>query len=190
MAQVRYLTISRVAIELVSSLSPEENKLFNTILFSCLKQLENGQEPEVQKTESPVMDFVLREAVQELESGYKTYLQRITAAKKKKGSENHRSISDISPINQRSTIEEKREDEKREEKNYGSPTFQGISEAQRAEIETRLQNMGIEHADTGFWNTCFVHGFDSVDAALSKAESVGNANLKFITSMIANGLNY
>lgn len=99
-------------------------------------------------------------------------------------------ISDQSAINQRSTIEEKREDEKREEKNYGSLTFQGISEAQRAEIEKRLENLGIEKADAGFWNTCFVHGFDSVDAALSKAESVGNGNLKFITSMIANGLNY
>lgn len=189
-SKVRYITLSRVAIELVSSLPDAENALFNKILFSLFKQLENGQKPDIPETENPILNIALREAAEELETGYKTYVQRINARKKE--TDNQRSITDQSPINQRPTIEKNREEKKREEKEqiYDTVNPKGIDQSQRAEIEQRLKAVGIETVDNGFWNTCFVHGYDAVDAAISKAESTGDGNLKWITGMIANGYDY
>lgn len=117
--RVRYLTISRVAVELMTSLSDRENAEFIRILFSCFQQLENGQKPDYTETESPLLNFALREAVSELETGYRNYSQRVNARKKASSDTettvNHRSTADQSPIDHRTTIEEKREEEKRKE---------------------------------------------------------------------------
>ena len=181
---VRYLTISRLALELVSAMSDSENALFNRLIFTCFTQLENGQKPDIPATENAVLNIAIREAVQELDSGYRTYCQRVNARKK-----DQRSITDKSPIDQRSTIDRKdRRDENREI--YGTINSAGIDDSQRTDIEHRLNDLGIEKADSGFWNTCFLHGYEAVDGALSKAESVGNGNIKFITGLIANGVEY
>lgn len=191
MAKVRYLTISRLAIELVSSLSDADNAAFNKIVFSCFQQLEKGQQIRIQETDNPILQVAIREAVQELENGYRNYEQRINARKKSSNmeTENQRSITDESPINQRLTIEKNRREKENKEEIYDTPNSRnGIGEAQRAEIERRLNLLGIEKIDSGFWNTCFHYGFDAVDAALSKAETIGDGNLKWITGMIKNGV--
>ena len=82
MNKVRYLTISRVAIELVEKLSDQENAQFNRIIFSCFQQLEDGQKITYPETDSPILNVALREATAELETGYKNYVQKINARKK------------------------------------------------------------------------------------------------------------
>lgn len=191
MARVRYLTISRVSMELVTKLSPEENALFNRALFSCFHQLENGEEPEIMETESDILNFCLAEAVDELVSGYRTYIKRINAAKGDKGKQDdsetgQRFITDKSVMDQSST-EEGFDRPKGFDRNIDTFKPAGLEEGQKEEIIGRLKALGIEKADSGFWNTCFVYGYDCVDTALSRAETLGNSNLKYITGLIANG---
>ena len=82
MNKVRYLTIPRVSIELVANLSEHETAQFIKIIFSCFRQLEDGQELAYEETDSPILNIALREAVEELEMGYKNYIQRMNARKK------------------------------------------------------------------------------------------------------------
>lgn len=129
--KVRYLTISRVAIELACSLKDADNKMFNQILFSCFQQLEDGQIPEYADTDNPVLNIALREAVAELETGYKNYLQRVNARKKPIADEetesaiDRRSTADQSAIDRQSTIEENRKEDKKTEESIGKGSQEG-----------------------------------------------------------------
>ena len=113
MNKVRYLTISRVSLELVEKLSDQENALFNRIIFSCFQQLEDGQELSYQETDSPILNVALREAARELETGYRNYIQKINARKKGSDPESE------SAIDQRSTADQPPIDNRREEKREG-----------------------------------------------------------------------
>ena len=120
MNKVRYLTISRVSLELVEKLSDQDNAQFNRIIFSCFQQLENGQDLTYQETESPILNVALREAAAELETGYRNYIQKINARKKpspeSESAIDQRSISDQPPTDNRR--EEKRREKKKEEEMY------------------------------------------------------------------------
>ena len=66
-----------------------------------------------------------------------------------------------------------------------SPT--GLTDKQREEILSTLNEMGIV-PDNGFWNTVKKYGYDSSINALNYAALKGDKSLKYITTNIANGM--
>lgn len=101
-ANVRYLTISRIAFELVTALSAEENLRFNRILFACFRQLESGSAISYEETENPILNIALREAVSELETGFYVYKKRASGGKA--GAEGNQCLTNgIPEDNQRPT---------------------------------------------------------------------------------------
>lgn len=191
--RVRYLTIPRSSFEIVTALTDAEKAHFVNTVYDCFVQLENGEEPVFKPTDSKILNMAIRDSVLEVESGFQTYMKRMTARK------NHKETIDESMTDHRSIIDLQQKEENRLEKKEGnrlekkeenrilSVNHQVIDEAQRQEIEIRLQELGIE-ADDGFWNTARKYGYDMVDDALSKAESVGITSLKCITGMIKEGV--
>lgn len=113
-SRVRYLTISRLAFEMTTQLSPEDSSQFNKIIFSCFQQLENGEEMIIPETDSPFLNMALREAAGELETGYRNYMQKVTA--KQKGSADQPDPDSESAIDQRSISDQSEIDKRREEK--------------------------------------------------------------------------
>ncbi len=194
--RVRYLRISTNALELVNLFPSDSQKAkFLRIIQEQFKRLEAGEELEEITTDDLLFDTVMRMELEEMEDGFRVYSQNATG--NKKGSGQQRSTSDLPVVSsgqQRSTsgnsrVEEGKEIDKENRVDYESINHAWIDMSQRAEIEKRLKDLGIDHADPGFWNTCFVYGYDSVDYALAKAGATGNNNLKYITGMIANGIN-
>ena len=202
MSKVRYLTIARVSLELVEKLSDQENAQFNRIIFSCFQQLENGQKPIYEETDSPFLNMALREAAAELETGYKNYLQKINA---KKGSspdapsaENRRSIADLPPINQRSTAdqsetdnrreekreENKRSDESREEGMQGGEPFSAVEQAQ---LNMDLAQAGIS-PDPAFWSLARKAGYAITHHAIRQAIDESSNSLKYVVKLMMDEL--
>ena len=202
MSKVRYLTIARVSLELVEKLSDQENAQFNRIIFSCFQQLENGQKPIYEETDSPFLNMALREAAAELETGYKNYLQKINA---KKGSspdsssaENRRSIADLPPMNQRSTADQpetdNRREEKREEKNgseaNGEEGMQGggrFSASEQAQLNNDLSQAGIS-PDPAFWSLARKAGYAITHRAIRQVMDEDSDSLKYVVKIIMNEL--
>lgn len=194
MNKVRYLTISRVSLELVEKLSPEENAQFNRIIFSCFQQLESGQQLSYQDTESPILNVALREAAAELETGYRNYLQKINA--RKKAPADQADPDDQSAIDQRSTADQppidKREEEKREEKEKirseerGSEGMQGgkpFSEIEQAQLNSDLKCAGIS-PDPSFWSLAQQAGYLITHQAIRKAREENSRSLKYVIKLI------
>ena len=131
--KVRYLTISRVALELVCSLSDKQNGEFNRILFSNFQKLEAGEELESAKTDDKILDIAIREALTELRSGYATYMQRVSARKK--------AVDDQSAEDQRKTDAESVIDRQL----IGDPSLtdrRTIKEKKRKEIDKEQTGRG------------------------------------------------
>lgn len=186
-SKVRYLTISRIAIELVCSLPEKENAQFLKIMFSCFQQLENGDIPSLQETENPVLNIALREAIDELVTGYKNYLQKKNA--RKNSGEKRRSISDQSANNRRLIVDEEEIDKDidKDETDYVSPHPGGMQEYQKKDIEASMQVLGLV-PDEGFWNTCNYYGYEKASECFAYAQSIDKKwTLKGITKLIANG---
>lgn len=110
-ARVRYLTISRIAFEIVSKLSDADNAQFNRILYSCFEQLEQGKQPEYEDTESPLLNIALGEALSELQYGYITYTRRQNG-----GKHDHDQCSTNAPTNAptNATVEPHKQDKQTE----------------------------------------------------------------------------
>jgi len=104
---VRYLTISRIAFELVTALSAEDNIRFNRILFSCFRQLESGETISYEETENAILNIALREAVAELETGFVTYMKRASGGKKDGATDDQRSTIGQPEVNQSPTKDKK-----------------------------------------------------------------------------------
>lgn len=183
--RVRYLTIPRSSFEIVTVLTDAEKAHFVDAVYDCFVQLESGEEPDFQPTDSKILNMAIRDSVLEVSNGFQTYMKRVNARA------NHKETIDESLIDQRSIIDRQQREEieeKRKEKEENiSVNHQVIDEAQRQEIKTRLQKLGIE-ADDGFWKTATKYGFDRVDDALNKAESIGSNSLMFITKTIKEGV--
>lgn len=203
--KIRYATVPVISLELITSMSAEDNALFNRIIFSCFQQLENGEKPSYEPVNNPVLGIALREAVAEVEQGYYVYVERVENGgkggrpPKEKPEDNQRFLDENQRFldeNQRVTRAEPKEENRREEKEgkekenegntYHQPSPLRITEAERAEIESRLSDFGIE-PDAGFWNTCFLYGYKAVCDALNKAEETESYNLKYITGLIRKG---
>lgn len=116
--KVRYITVSRVAFELVATMPDAEIAVFVRTMLKCFKQLENGENIQYEKPENQALGIILEESMSELKNGYETYMQRVNAnksAKRRCITDNIAdnitdTITDQSATNQRPTIEENRKD--------------------------------------------------------------------------------
>lgn len=187
MKKVRYLTVSRMAVEVVSKLSEHEKASFLDILYSAFKQIENGESVTVPAVEG-VLSVILDDAIAELETGFSTYKKRMNARNKADQADkadqvepepvnNQRSINDPSPIDNRR--EEKRKEKKRTESeesdgegNGGNrlPTDKEQLELQAYQLKVWLQNMGIgiDEDILKAWNQ---YGFDVMRSAVHRFDN-------------------
>lgn len=194
-ARVRYLTFSRIALEIVTKLSDEENGSFNRILFSCFQQLEQGLQPDYEPTSNPLLNVALQEAVGELQEGYKNYMQRVTARKdaenQKKTADvspiDHRPTADVSPTDRRPTIEEKRKEEKKkeeirveEEEMQGGRPFNSLEQYQ---LDMALSSARIA-PDQDFWALAQKAGLRITDNAIRKARDQNETSIKYVMKLI------
>ena len=194
MNKVRYLTISRVSLELVEKLSDQENAQFNRIIFSCFQQLENGQPLSYQDTESPILNVALREAAAELETGYRNYIQKINARKKAPADQDdlesesaidQRSISDQPPTDNRR--EEKREEKKRsEESRSRKEGMQGgrlFSDLEQAQLNAALNNAFLS-PDPAFWSVAQKVGYRITLDAIGKAAEMRTRSIPYVVKLM------
>ena len=178
MKKVRYLTVSRMAVEIVSKLSEHEKALFLDILYSAFKQIENG-EPVTIPTVDGVLSVILDDAISELETGFSTYRKRMTARSKadqEQPANDQRSINDPSPIDNRR--EEKRREEKRSDQSDGEgnggnrlPTNQDELNLQAYQLQTWLNRLQIP-VDDDILNAWKKYGFDAVRSAVHRFDNV------------------
>ena len=75
------MTVSRIAIELVSKQSTEEKSEFVDFLNSAFKQIEKGEPVSIPEGNG-VMSIAIEETITELITGYKNYCQKMTAVEK------------------------------------------------------------------------------------------------------------
>lgn len=193
MKKVRYLTVCRSSIEVVSKLTEHEKALFVDILYSAFKQIEAG-EPVTVPAVDGVLSVILDDAIAELESGFATYMKRVNARNKADQAEtadqeppepvtNHRPINDS--INDPSPTDNRREENRKEknkkesseesdgEGNGGNrlPTDKEQLELQAYQLKVWLQNMGIgiDEDILKAWNK---YGFDAVRSAVHRFDGV------------------
>ena len=191
--RVRYLRISTNALELVNLLPSDSQKAeFLRIIQEQFKRLEAGEELEEISTGDLFFDTVIRMEMEELEDGFRVYSQNATGNKKSSGQQRSTSgLPVVSSGQQRSTSANSRvevEEDKRKKIDFDTINPAGLDESQRNEILSRLDALGTQKPDAGFWNTCFRYGYQAVDDALTRAEVTGNGSLKYITGMVANGI--
>ena len=188
MKKVRYLTVSRMAVEVVSKLSEHEKALFLDILYSAFKQIENGEPVTVPAVEG-VLSVILDDAIAELETGFSTYKKRMNARNKADQADkadqvepepepvnNQRSINDPSPIDNRR--EEKRKEKKRTESEESDGEGNGgnrtLSDKEQQQIEAVQLKMWCDRLGIGIdadilkaWNQ---YGFDAIRSAVHRFE--------------------
>lgn len=193
-SRVRYLTISRLAIEMTTQLSAEDCSQFNKIIFSCFQQLERGEDLIIPETDSPFLNMALREAAGELETGYMNYMQKVNA--KKKGSADQDDPESESAIDQRSTAdqppidnrrEEKREEKKRsEDRRERSEGMQGGRPF--SDIEQQTLNSALNHAflspDPQFWSLAEKVGYRITLDAIRETEKMRSRSIPYVVKLM------
>lgn len=189
MKKVRYLTVSRMAVEVVSKLTEHEKALFLDILYSAFKQIENG-EPVIVPDVDGVLSVILDDAIAELETGFATYKKRMNARNKADKSDpadqaeaepepaiDQRSINDPSPIDNRIEKNRKekekiRSDESDGEGNGGNRTLSDQEQVQveAYQLKTWLQRLGIgiDEDILKAWNK---YGFDVMRSAVHRFDN-------------------
>lgn len=193
MKKVRYLTVSRMAVEVVSKLTEKEKALFLDILYSAFKQIETGEPVTVPAVEG-VLSVILDEAIAELETGFATYMKRVTARNKADQAESadqeqpepvtdHRpvndTINDPSPTDNRreeKRIEKKRtesSDESDGEGNGGNrlPGDQDEINLQAYQLNQWLQKLGLS-VDADILKAWNRYGFDAMRKAVHRFDNV------------------
>ena len=191
MKKVRYLTVSRSAIEVVSKLSEHEKALFLDILCSAFKQIENG-EPVTVPAVDGVLSVILDDAIDELETGFATYKKRMTARNKADKADqadpadqeppepvnNQLSINDPSLTDNRieknrKEKEKKKNDESDGEGNGGNrlPTDREQLELQAYQLKVWVDRLGfgIDEDILKAWNQ---YGFDVMRSAVRRFDNV------------------
>lgn len=191
MKKVRYLTVSRMAVEVVSKLTEREKALFLDILYSAFKQIENGEPVTVPDVDG-VLSVILDEAIAELETGFSTYKKRMNARNKAGQSDpadqdkpepepmtDQRSINDPSPIDNRR--EEKRKEKKRTESeesdgegNGGNrlPGDEDELKVQIVQLNRWLQKLCLSVDDADILKAWNKYGFDAMRKAVDRYSNV------------------
>lgn len=190
MKKVRYLTVCRSSIEVVSKLTEHEKALFVDILYSAFKQIEAG-EPVTVPAVDGVLSVILDDAIAELESGFATYMKRVNARNKADQADqeppepvtNHRPINDS--INDPSPTDNRRE-EKRIEKNKKESSEESNGEGnggnrlpgdqeqlnlQAYQLQTWLNRLQIP-VDADILNAWKEYGFDAIRSAVHRFDNV------------------
>jgi len=195
-SRVRYLTISRLAFEMTTQLSPEDSSQFNKIIFSCFQQLENGEEMIIPETDSPFLNMALREAAGELETGYMNYMQKVNA--KKKGSADQddpepesaidqRSISDQPPIDKRKNRNDLNENDLKEssESSEGEGMQGGrpLSEIELQSINNALSYAGIS-PDNQFYSYAKKVGSRITVDSIRKARDERSRSIAYVVKLM------
>lgn len=192
MKKVRYLTVCRSSIEVVSKLTEHEKALFVDILYSAFKQIEAG-EPVTVPAVDGVLSVILDDAIAELETGFATYMKRVNARNKADQAEtadqeppetvtNQRPINDS--INDPSPTDNRREEKRREEKRKESdesdgegnggnrlPTDQEQLQLHVYQLNMWLQKLGLS-VDDDIVNAWKKYGFDAIRSAVRRFEGV------------------
>ena len=189
-SRVRYLTISRLAIEMTTQLSAEDCSQFNKIIFSCFQQLERGEDLIIPETDSPFLNMALREAAGELETGYMNYIQKINARKKGSDPESESAIDQRSTADQPPTDnrrEEKREEKKRsEERRERSEGMQGGRPF--SDIEQQTLNSALNHAflspDPQFWSLAEKVGYRITLDSIRKAAELRSRSIPYVVKLM------
>ena len=185
MKKVRYLTVSRMAVEVVSKLSEHEKASFLDILYSAFKQIEAG-EPVTVPAVDGVLSVILDDAISELESGFATYKKRMTA--RNKGDQADKADPEPEPVNNQRSIndpsltdnrrEEKRKEKKKNDESDGEgnggnrlPTDKDQLELQAYQLKVWVDRLGfgIDEDILKAWNQ---YGFDVMRSAVRRFESV------------------
>ena len=189
-SRVRYLTISRLAIEMTTQLSAEDCSQFNKIIFSCFQQLERGEDLIIPETDSPFLNMALREAAGELETGYMNYIQKINARKKGSDPESESAIDQRSTADQPPTDnrrEEKREEKKRsEERRERSEGMQGGRPF--SDLEQQSLNSALNHAflspDPQFWSLAEKVGYRITLDSIRKAAELRSRSIPYVVKLM------
>lgn len=193
MKKVRYLTVCRSSIEVVSKLTEHEKALFVDILYSAFKQIEAG-EPVTVPAVDGVLSVILDDAIAELESGFATYMKRVNARNKADQAEtadqeppepvtNHRPINDS--INDPSPTDNRREENRKEknkkesseesdgEGNGGNrlPGDQDEINLQAYQLNQWLQKLGLS-VDADILKAWNKYGFDVIRKAVHRFDNV------------------
>ena len=186
MKKVRYLTVSRSAIEVVSKLTEQEKALFVDILCSAFKQIEAGEPVTVQAVDG-VLSVILDDAISELETGFATYMKRVNARNKADQEQpepvtNQRPINDN--INDPSMTDNRREEKRKEEKRTESegidgegnggnrlPGNQDEYNVQAYQLQTWLNRLQIP-VDADIVNAWKKYGFDAIRSAVHRFDNV------------------
>ena len=193
MKKVRYLTVCRSSIEVVSKLTEHEKALFVDILYSAFKQIEAG-EPVTVPAVDGVLSVILDDAIAELESGFATYMKRVNARNKADQAEtadqeppepvtNHRPINDS--INDPSPTDNRREENRKEknkkesseesdgEGNGGNrlPGDQDEINLQAYQLNQWLQKLGLS-VDADILKAWNKYGFDVIRQAVHRFDNV------------------
>lgn len=192
MKKVRYLTVCRSSIEVVSKLTEHEKALFVDILYSAFKQIEAG-EPVTVPAVDGVLSVILDDAIAELETGFATYMKRVNARNKADQAEtvnqeqpepvtNQRPINDS--INDPSPTDNRREEKRREEKRKESeesdgegnggnrlPTDQEQLKLHLFQLNMWLQKIGLA-VDDDIVNAWKEYGFDAIRSAVYRFDNV------------------
>lgn len=194
MKKVRYLTVSRMAVEVVSKLTEQEKALFLDILYSAFKQIENG-EPVTVPAVDGVLSVILDEAISELETGFATYMKRVTARNKADQADNgnqeqpepltnqrSESLTNQRPIIDPSLIDNRREEKRKEEKKKEESDGEGMQGGNRltdeemmnlqaVQLQAWLQKLGIGF-DADILTAWKENGFDAIRSAVHRFENV------------------
>ena len=191
MKKVRYLTVSRMAVEVVSKLSEHEKALFLDILYSAFKQIENGEPVTIPDVDG-VLSVILDDAIAELETGFATYKKRMNARNKADKVDpadqepepetepepvtDQRSINDPSPIdNRKDKIRKEKEkirsDQTDGEGNGGNLTsVQEQIELEAHQLKTWMQRLGIG-IDADILKAWKQYGFDVLRSAVHRFDN-------------------
>ncbi len=194
-SRVRYLTISRLAIEITTQLSPEDCSQFNKIIFSCFQQLERGEDLIIPETDSPFLNMALKEAAGELETGYMNYMQKVNAKKKGSADQNdpetesaidQRSISDLSAIDNRR--EENRRDLKKNIKE-SSESSESSEERRLSALELETINNELSHAgispDSQFYTFARRVGYRITVDSIRKARDERSLSIAYVVKLMS-----
>lgn len=193
MKKVRYLTVCRSSIEVVSKLTEHEKALFVDILYSAFKQIEAG-EPVTVPAVDGVLSVILDDAIAELETGFATYMKRVNARNKADQAEtadqeppetvtNQRPINDS--INDPSPTDNRREENRKEknkkesseesdgEGNGGNrlPGDQDEINLQAYQLNLWLQKLGLS-VDADILKAWNKYGFDAIRKAVHRFDNV------------------
>ena len=193
MGKVRYLTISRVALELVEKLTDQENAQFNRIIFSCFQQLENGQDLTYPETDNAILNVALREAAAELETGYRNYIQKITAAKKKESEDNNESANDQRSISEQTPIDKRIDQNGYEKKESSETTTEGMqggrpfNELEQAQLNASLRYAGIS-PDPQFWTYAKKAGYRITLDAIKKATEQHSQSISRVVQLMTDAM--